>query len=257
MQDPSRLLPAIVELALAAGRVILPLYDAHAAATTKADGTPVTEADTAAERVILAGLAALTPDVPAVAEEMMAAGARPSVGRAFWLVDPLDGTKEFVARTGEFTVNIGLIVDGVPVLGVIHAPVTDETYAAADGRATWAAAGCDPVAIRARCRPSSDPVCTVSRRHGPGGRTAGFLADHGVTERLSVGSSLKFGLIARGLADVYPRFGETSEWDTAAGHAILAAAGGRVDDLDGRPLAYGKPGFRNTGFVAWGADPAC
>jgi 3'(2'), 5'-bisphosphate nucleotidase len=253
MQDPSRLLPAIVDLALAAGRVILPLYDAHAAPTTKADGTPVTEADTAAEGLILAGLADLTPDVPAVAEEMMAAGARPATGRTFWLVDPLDGTKEFVARTGEFTVNIGLVVDGTPVLGVIHAPVTGETYAAAGGRATWAAAGAAPAPIRARSRPASDVVATVSRRHGAGGPTARFMAENGVTGRLSVGSSLKFGLIARGLADIYPRFGETSEWDTAAGHAILAAAGGRVDDLDGRPLAYGKPGFRNAGFVAWGA----
>jgi 3'(2'), 5'-bisphosphate nucleotidase len=253
MQDPSRLLPAIVDLALAAGRVILPLYDAHAAPTTKADGTPVTEADTAAEGLILAGLADLTPDVPAVAEEMMAAGARPATGRTFWLVDPLDGTKEFVARTGEFTVNIGLVVDGTPVLGVIHAPVTGETYAAAGGRATWAAAGAAPAPIRARPRPTSDVVATVSRRHGAGGPTARFMAENGVTGRLSVGSSLKFGLIARGLADIYPRFGETSEWDTAAGHAILAAAGGRVDDLDGRPLAYGKPGFRNAGFVAWGA----
>ncbi len=255
MQDPSRLLPAIVELALAAGRVIQPLYDAHAAAVTKADGTPVTEADTAAERVILAGLATLTPDVPAVAEEMMAAGARPVVGRTFWLVDPLDGTKEFVARTGEFTVNIGLVVDGVPVLGVIHAPVTGETYAAAGGVATWAAAGAGPMPIRVRARPAQGVVCTVSRRHGSGGRTAAFLAELGATERLSMGSSLKFGLIARGLADVYPRFGETSEWDTAAGHAILSAAGGRVVDLDGRPLAYAKPGFRNVGFVAWGAPP--
>lgn len=253
MQDPSRLLPAIVDLALAAGRVILPLYDARAAPTTKADGTPVTEADTAAEGVILAGLADLTPDVPAVAEEMMSAGARPSVGRAFWLVDPLDGTKEFVARTGEFTVNIGLVVDGTPVLGVIHAPVTGETYAAAGGRATWAAAGAAPAPIRARSRPASDVVATVSRRHGAGGPTARFLAENGVTGRLSVGSSLKFGLIARGLADVYPRFGETSEWDTAAGQAILTSAGGRVVDLDGRPLAYGKPAFRNAGFVAWGA----
>jgi 3'(2'), 5'-bisphosphate nucleotidase len=258
MQDPVSLLSAIVDLAEAAGRVILPLYEARARAMTKADGTPVTEADVAAERLILAGLGRIAPTIPAVAEEMMADGGAPSVGDTFWLVDPLDGTKEFVARTGEFTVNIGLIAAGIPVLGVIHAPVTGETYAAAGGRATYAATGeSHAIPIAARAMPATGAVATVSRRHGSGGAGAAFLAERGILARTTVGSSLKFGLIARGLADVYPRFGETSEWDTAAGHAILMAAGGRVDGLDGRPLAYGKPGFRNTGFIAWGADGRC
>jgi 3'(2'), 5'-bisphosphate nucleotidase len=252
VRDPADGIDDLIALAEEAGRAILGHYEAGAGAETKADGTPVTAADTDAEAIILAGLARLAPGIPAVGEEMVAAGARPTVGRRFWLVDPMDGTKEFLARTGEFTVNIALVEDGAPVLGVIHAPATGDTYVGAAGAARWIRPDGTRARLRARSVPASALVGVASRRHAVGGRTDQRLAELGCTERRNVGSSLKFCLIARGEADVYVRYGETSEWDTAAGQAILEAAGGRVDDLEGRRLAYGKPGFRNTGFVAWG-----
>jgi len=250
------ILDVVVAIAQEAGRVILPYYEARVAALTKADGTPVTAADTAAESVILAALAQLTPGIPVVAEEMMASGATPRVGRRFWLVDPIDGTKEFIARTGEFTVNIGLIEDGVPILGVIHVPVTGDTYfgsGGAGGRAFRSRPGETPHPIRARPVPAGNRVALASRHSGIGERYERVLAELRAIERRVVGSSLKFCLLASGEADVYPRPGETNEWDTAAGHAIVLAAGGRVDGLDGHPLTYGKPGFLNKGFIAWGA----
>ena len=241
---------ALRDLALAAGREIMRIYGAGFTARAKADASPVTDADEAAERIILEGLARIAPDVPVVAEEQVAAGRAPqSPGARFFLVDPLDGTKEFVARNGEFTVNIARIEDGRPVAGVVHAPAVGETYWA---DVSGAHAG-DGRKIAARMPPGEGLVALVSRSHG-NAETEAWLAAEPIAARKTAGSSLKFCHIAAGLGDVYPRIGRTMEWDTAAGQAILEAAGGSVRDLAGRPLAYGKPGFVNPSYVARGKD---
>jgi 3'(2'), 5'-bisphosphate nucleotidase len=221
----------------------------------KADESPVTAADQAAEAIILERLARAAPGVPVVAEEAAAAGATPQVAAQFFLVDPLDGTKEFIAGRDEFTVNIALIAQGAPVLGVVGAPALGRLFAGDVSRfqAFEIRGGRDasPLALRARPRPPGGPVAVASRSHGSP-ETEAWLAAAGVAARVSIGSSLKFCLLAAGEADVYPRFGPTMEWDTAAGHAVVAAAGGEVCETDGRPLRYGKPGFRNPSFIASG-----
>ena len=257
MPDPAltTLLPALRAVALEAGAVILRYYAEGTGVDTKADGSPVTEADRAAEAVILPVLRALLPGVPVVAEEAAAAGDIPEVGDdgRFWLVDPLDGTREFIGRNGEFTVNIALIEAGRPVLGVVLAPVPGDLYAGAeDAGAVLSRAGGPDRPITARPAPDTGWIAVGSRSHGDRGAEAEYLAAFPVAERRSRGSSLKFCLLAEGAADIYPRFGPTCEWDTAAGHAVLAAAGGRVDLIGGGPLRYGKPGFRNPHFVAFG-----
>ena len=251
------LLDAVDALAVAAGAAILPFYTAFDPATdvtVKADGSPVTAADEAAEAVILAGLADLTPDIPVVAEESVAAGRVPDVADGpFWLVDPLDGTKEFIARRGSFTVNIALVEDTQPVLGVVFAPAMGDRFIGAKGLGAWTTCNGDArEAIGVRDVPADGVTVVASRSHGDGDRLDAFLADFTVAERTSIGSSLKFCLLAKGAADLYPRFGPTNEWDTAAGHAVLLAAGGRVDTTDATPLRYGKPGFGNPGFIAYG-----
>jgi 3'(2'), 5'-bisphosphate nucleotidase len=255
MTEPAAadLLAAIRGLALEAGQVILGYYAEAVTAQTKADGSPVTLADQAAEAVILAGLRTLTPEVPVVAEEAVAAGQVPAVAGRFWLVDPLDGTKEFINRNGEFTVNIALIENGLPRLGVVLAPAPGVLYAGLVGVGawSWSAAGAG-VEIAARVPPAAGWVALGSRSHGGGAAEDAFVARYPVTERRAAGSSLKFCEIARGAADLYVRAGRTCEWDTAAGQAVLMAAGGRVEDLDGAPFVYGKAGFFNPGFAAFG-----
>lgn len=254
-KDYPRLVDAARRLALEAGRTILALYRDGTPVETKADRSPVTEADRAADRIIVAGLHAADPQIPAISEESTAddALAAPLGGR-FWLVDPLDGTREFIARTGEFTVNIALIEDGRPVLGVLHAPVQGETYVADGlGQAVRIAGNGAPRPISARTVPDEGPAIIASRLHRDP-ETDAYIARLGPERIESAGSALKFGLLARGEADVYPRFGRTMEWDTAAGHAILTAAGGHVRDLNGRELSYGKAGFVNPPFVACGLD---
>ena len=224
---------------------------------TKADRSPVTEADRAADRLIVAGLRAADPHIPVISEESTGSDAlaRPAGGR-FWLVDPLDGTREFIARTGEFTVNIALIEGGRPMLGVLHAPVQGETYVADGlGAAVRIVGDGAPQPIHARPVPDEGPAVIASRSHRDA-ETDAYIAGLGPARIESAGSALKFGLLARGAADVYPRFGRTMEWDTAAGHAILKAAGGQVRDLNGRELRYGKAGFVNPPFVACGMDGA-
>jgi len=250
----AELLPEICRLAEAAGRETLRIYEGEADVVLKQDGSPVTAADAAAEAVILPALRALTPDIPVVSEEEAAAGLAPeTVGRRFWLVDPLDGTKEFIKRNGEFTVNIALVEDGVPVLGVVHVPVTGETYAAAGpGSATLGIGSAAPRPIAVRPRPAAGATIVASRSHGDDSALEAFLGDTRVAERRPAGSSVKFCLVARGEADLYPRLGPTMEWDTAAGHAVLLGAGGTVSTLDGAPLRYGKPSYRNPHFVARG-----
>ncbi len=250
----SRLIAELRGIVRDAGEAIMAYYAAGVTVRAKADSSPVTDADEAAERLIVDALRALAPDVPVVAEEMFAEHGAPEVaGGPFWLVDPLDGTKEFISRNGEFTVNIALVEAGRPVLGIVHAPAVGVTYTAADG-AAFVETGSGPARpIHAR-RPAADGVVALVSRSHRTPETDAFLADYTVTAERSAGSSLKFGIVAAGEADIYPRLGRTMEWDTAAGHAVVAAAGGSVRTLDGAELAYGKPGFENPPFVVRGRD---
>jgi 3'(2'), 5'-bisphosphate nucleotidase len=256
---------ALTAIAYEAGAAIMAVYATDFDVDRKDDASPVTEADGRAEAIILERLAALAPAIPVIAEESAAAGSIPEVGERFFLVDPLDGTKEFIRRNGEFTVNIALIEHGTPIAGVVYAPALG-LMALADGTGqaretilgdgeTPATANWKPVSTRAV--PPGGPVAVASRSHRDE-KTDAYLKEHGVTETRSAGSSLKFCLVARGEADVYPRLGRTMEWDTAAGHAVLRAAGGCVLTLDGAPLSYAKRerGYDNPFFVAWGRPPA-
>ena len=254
--ERARLVEALAALADAAGAAIMPYFRGAFAVEKKADASPVTAADRAADQVILAGLARLTPDIPAVTEEEVAEGRVPDIsGGRFWLVDPLDGTKEFIGGRDEFTVNIALIERGRPVLGVVGAPALGVLYAASGpGAVTRRAGGGGPVAIRARSAPADGLSVLVIRLHGSRPELDRYLAALPIRERLAAGSSLKFCWIAEGRADLYPRFGPTNEWDTAAGHAVLVAACGSVRTLDGAELGYAKPAFRNPHFIARGRD---
>lgn len=251
--DLDALLREIVPLAEEAGRATLRFYGT-AQATLKGDGSPVTLADQAAEDIILPRLRALTPDIPVVSEEEASKGLTPDVtGPRFWLVDPLDGTKEFLSGNGEFTVNIALIEHGRPVLGVVVIPARGETYAGAGPGTATLKDGTGTRQIAVRCAPQGGLTVVGSRSHGDATAMDAFLQGRTVAEFRPAGSSLKLCLIARGEADLYPRLGTTMEWDIAAGHAVLAAAGGRVETLDGAAFTYGKPDYRNPHFAAYGA----
>jgi len=243
-------LDSVVQIARNAGQVILAVYGTDFSARGKADSSPVTEADEKAEAVITAALAALTPGIPIVAEEAVSAGKIPEVGDRFWLVDPLDGTKEFINRNGEFTVNIALIEHGKPTLGVVLAPALGRLFAGhVDGGAyVEDAQGRRPICCRTV--PAEGLTVVASRSHGDAAALDEFLAGRKVAALANAGSSLKLCLVAAGEADLYPRLGRTMEWDIAAGHAVLSAAGGRVETLAGAELGYGKPGFDNPHFVA-------
>jgi 3'(2'), 5'-bisphosphate nucleotidase len=249
---------ALVEAARAAawraGAVILEVYAAEFDVHRKSDESPVTLADHRSEAIIVAALHEIAPEIPVIAEELAEAHGLPTVAPPlFWLVDPLDGTKEFVARNGEFSINIGLVEGDRPVLGLIHVPAKDLTYAAAGpGTATRQEGRGAPAPIAARSPPASGLVVTHSRSHNTSAKVDAFLQGMNVARRLVSGSAYKFCLIAEGSADLYPRFGPTMEWDTAAGQAILEAAGGSVTTIEGAPFRYGKPGFLNGGFVARG-----
>jgi len=246
------LLTPLGQVAREAGGEILRVYATDFDVRRKADRSLVTDADLRAERAIVSGLHLLTPDIPIVSEEAASESSSPEVGARFWLVDPLDGTREFVRRNGEFTVNIALIENRRPILGVIYAPALDRLYAGSAGLGAYAeiAAQRRPIACRL---PSPQGLAVVtSRSHQDPSAWRALLGARAVASRLTAGSSLKFGLIAAGEADAYPRTGRTWEWDTAAGHAIVSASGGRVADIDGAELRYGKPGFVNSAFVAYG-----
>jgi 3'(2'), 5'-bisphosphate nucleotidase len=253
------LVQSLIYTAQRAGGAIMAVYATDFSVQHKADASPVTVADEAAEKIILADLAAIAPGVPVVAEEAVSAGKVPVIAERFFLVDPLDGTKEFVSRRDEFTVNVALIEAGEPVLGVVYAPARHELYwgdvrAGKAGRIDADPDGTMPSlgnAISVRSPPARGLTAVASRSHRTP-ETDAFLANYPVSEFRSIGSSLKFCLVATGEADIYPRLGPTMEWDTAAGHAVLAAAGGRVTGLEGEPFRYGKPGFRNGNFVAQG-----
>ena len=259
--SPSSQLLALIDLALEAGREIMAIYATDFTSAVKADASPVTLADETAERVILAGLALADPATPVVSEEAAAKGNIPLTADRFYLVDPLDGTKEFLNRNGEFTVNIGLIEHGAPVAGVVYAPAAGRLFA---GQIGWGAAQADvaisskaadaiwrPLAVRPA--PAAGFTVVASRSHRDA-KTDAFIAAVNTAELRSAGSSLKFCLIAAGEADLYPRYGRTMEWDTAAGHAVLAAAGGQVVTANGQPLDYGKRarGLDNPAFLALG-----
>jgi 3'(2'), 5'-bisphosphate nucleotidase len=254
MMDYETLLPELVSLAHRAGGAILDIYATDFEHEIKADESPVTVADIAAEAIIEAGLTELAPEIPLVAEEAASEGRLPDIsGGRFWLVDPLDGTREFLSRNGEFTVNIALIVGARPVLGVVHAPARDVTFTGIAGAgATRAEGGGSAYPVIVRQVREEGVTIVASRRHGDPEAIDRLLRGHPVADRKTAGSSLKFCLVATGEADIYPRFGRTMEWDTAAGHAVLAGAGGQVTDAHGAPLTYGKPGFENPPFIAWG-----
>ena len=250
--DRAALAASLREIAHRAGSEILAVYGSGFAVRDKADASPVTEADTRAERIILDGLDECAPGVAVVAEESVAAGLVPEIdGRPFFLVDPLDGTREFIGRNGEFTVNIALVEDGAPAAGVVHLPALGETYWTAGDGTAWRVRG-GGAAERIACRRPGRRLVAIASRSHRGAGTDAYLRRLRVAETVSAGSSLKFCRIAEGAADLYPRLGRTMEWDIAAGHAIVAAAGGSVETLDGGRLAYGKPGFENPHFVARG-----
>jgi 3'(2'), 5'-bisphosphate nucleotidase len=252
---------SLAEIAHEAGHIILKHYAGVTKARAKADLSPVTAADEEAEALIVKRLKELQPGVPIIAEEAMASGKMPELGPRFFLVDPLDGTKEFLKRNGEFTVNIALIEDRRPVYGVVLAPASSRLFIGdgKNGAFEMEAPGGVKLhfgqlkAIRVRPAPKEGLVAIVSRTHRDT-KTEEYLARYPVAQLLAAGSSLKFGLVASGEADLYPRHGPTMEWDTAAGQAVLEAAGGSVTGLDGSPLLYGKldQGLRNPSFIARG-----
>ena len=263
----TELADAFVAAAVEAGQAILRVRAGTIAVGTKADSSPVTEADNAAEAIILRHLAVVAPGIPFIAEEACAAGHVPEVGREFFLIDPLDGTKEFVRGGDDFTVNIALVRDGLPVVGVVLAPATDALYVGVGGVGAWTAIVSAVKAGERRdieVRPARGPIDVVASKSHRTPETDAYIARYNVGDLVSAGSSLKFCLIAEGRADVYPRMGTTMQWDTAAGDAVLRAAGGKVVTLEGAPLPYGpngRPGveaFENPWFVAAGGiELAC
>ena len=247
--DHGGLVDQLAEAAQEAGEAILEIVRRGFEVEAKQDSSPVTEADRAAELVILAALARAAPGIPVIAEEEVAAGRIPAHDDTYFLVDPLDGTKEFVRGGDDYTVNIGLIEMGVPRLGVVFAPATRVLHGGSVGAGAWVDDGSGRRPIRTRQR--GEQITAVASKSHLNQATIDYLeAAVGTCGYVSVGSSLKFCIVAEGRADIYPRASPTSEWDTAAGHAVLLAAGGIVDGPDGGPLRYGKRAFLNRAFVA-------
>lgn len=260
--DDEAILSIFEKLAVEAGQVIMDIFHSKMSVEQKADSSPVTEADRASEKLILAGLRAAFPDISCVAEEEVSAGiGAPELGHRFFLVDPLDGTREFVGGRADFTVNIALVRDGTPEIGVVYAPCSGRFFSGRPGKAEALTVGEDQTISgrhRISAREGRTPLTIVASRSHRTPETDDYIRGIEAAEIVSVGSSLKFCLIAAGEADVYPRFGRTMEWDTAAGDAILRAAGGSTTTAGGKPLVYGKrnrPGeadFANPSFVAMG-----
>ena len=260
LSDDARLLDDLIAIAVDAGREAMRIYASDFEVERKGDASPVTEADRRCEAIILKGLAKAAPAIPVLAEESVSEGRIPVLGDEFFLVDPLDGTKEFISGAGEFTINIALARGGRPALGAVFAPVIGKLYAGIVGDGAFRIAVDSDgrigsrQSIRTRPAPKSDLIAVASRSHRSP-ETDDFLKALGVADFAAAGSSLKFCLIAEGAADVYPRLGRTMEWDTAAGQAVLEAAGGRVVVHPcGEPLVYAKAarGFDNPPFIAWG-----
>jgi 3'(2'), 5'-bisphosphate nucleotidase len=250
----TQLVDAIRAIAVRAGDAILDVYHSDFVVEEKSDASPVTEADRRAETIIIDAIRSeIGSNFPIIAEEEMAAGRVPQVDQGpFWLVDPLDGTKQFVSRKGEFTVNIALIVDRFPALGVVYAPAIGAMYWGSHHGAFTTSASGSAERIACRTIPERGLIAVASRSHR-NAETDAFLARYDIAQAISSGSSIKFCQVACGQADLYPRTGRTMEWDTAAGHAVVRFAGGSVTDMQGAELTYGKPGFENPHFVVWGA----
>jgi 3'(2'), 5'-bisphosphate nucleotidase len=261
--DYRNLALSILSVAQQAGVAILDIYRSAPNVRYKTDHSPVTDADHAAEAIIVEALAKLMPGIPVIAEEQAAAGRIPAIDGPFFLVDPIDGTKEFLKGNGEFTVNIALIIKAIPIFGLIYAPDKSDCYLTLEpGRAVRCALhpahspslhqDVDFLPLTGEAAAGRPLTAIVSRSH-PRPEALAFLERLGDPRKLLLGSSLKFGVLARGEADVYPRFGPTSEWDTAAGHALVDATGGCVVTTGGKPLLYGKKesGFTNPAFIAW------
>jgi 3'(2'), 5'-bisphosphate nucleotidase len=251
---PSTFATALAEIAQDAAKLVLQFSWKTTHARRKSDGSPVTAADEAAEALILSRLKVLAPDVPVIAEERMARRAGEAPGRLFFLVDPLDGTEDFIKGGEEFTVNIGLIHAGEAVCGALTAPAKHRAFLGEKGKGAWeiSEAGGAVRPIHARRCPADGLTVLVSRNHGAS--EAQLYAGQAVAHVEPMSSSLKFAILAAGEADLYPRLGPTMEWDTAAGQAILEAAGGQVLSASGGVFGYGKAGFRNGGFIARGVS---
>jgi 3'(2'), 5'-bisphosphate nucleotidase len=252
-QDDMALLSLAAELAGRAAAVIMEIRAGGFAVASKADASPVTAADHAAEALIVAGLREATPEIPVVAEEEVAAGRTTAASKAFWLVDPLDGTREFAAGRDEFAVNVGLVRDGRPALGAVALPATGDVYLGIVGNSAWrqdAAGTRHPISVRRP--PASGLDVMASRHYADDPRLAAYLKGRKIASVTNIGSAMKFCRLAEGKADLYPRLGRTMEWDTAAPQAVLEAAGGHVDTLEGTPLRYGKPGWENPPFICTG-----
>ena len=250
VDGPQGLVAVVVE----AGHLAMAIYGRDFTVASKSDNSPVTEADRAVDAFLAPHLARLFPGIPVVTEEQADSHGQVITG-PFFLVDPIDGTKEFIARTGEFTINVALIEEGRPVAGIVSAPALERIFVGVTGKGAFEIAA-DGAQRRLAVRPCAADMTAVASRSHNTPATDAFLETNRITERVSAGSSLKFCLLAAGEADVYPRFGPTMEWDTAAGHAVLAAAGGMVLLEGGDPLAYGKPGYRNPDFIACSPDAA-
>jgi 3'(2'), 5'-bisphosphate nucleotidase len=251
-----KIVAQVCDIAVRAGQAILDIYEQDFSVETKVDDSPLTQADLASHHLIKDALGELTPDIPVLSEESAEIDfATRSAWPEYWLVDPLDGTKEFVNRNGEFTVNIALIRGHDPALGVVHVPVSGTTYSGMPGAGAWRAAlGGESEAISVR-KPCADPLIVVGSRSHANPALDRHLSSIGPYELVSMGSSLKFCLVAEGRADFYPRLGPTSEWDTAAAHGVVLAAGGSIVTLDGRPLRYNtKESLLNPEFLVI-ADP--
>jgi 3'(2'),5'-bisphosphate nucleotidase len=256
-------LSALLAAVFAAGRLILEVRAKGATKMTKGDGSPVTEADQGAEEILLTVLGAQFPDIPVIAEEAAAAGKLPQIEDRFFLVDPLDGTKEFIRGGSDFTVNIGLIENKVPVFGIVYAPFDGRLFVGGKEGAWTANVDCQSKSpkvgahkqIHVRVPDLANLSAVASRSHRDE-QTNAWLSEHGIPDIVSAGSSIKFCLLAAGEADVYPRFGPTMEWDTAAAHAVLVAAGGKLTRIDGSAFTYGRANqvkpYLNPGFIAWG-----
>jgi 3'(2'), 5'-bisphosphate nucleotidase len=250
--DDSALLDLAVGLVEQAAAAIIRVRAAGFSVAAKADDTPVTIADTQAEAIITAGLRAAVPAIPVIAEEEVAAGRMTALGAEYWLVDPLDGTREFAAGRQEFAVNIGLVRDGVAVLGAVASPALREVHYGALGLGAFRRRQGETVRIFARRPPAEGLTVMASRHYADDPALAALLAGYKIASLTNIGSALKFLRLAEGAADFYPRLGRTMEWDTAAPQAVLEAAGGSVLTTTGDPLRYGKERFENPAFYAWG-----
>jgi 3'(2'), 5'-bisphosphate nucleotidase len=252
MMDDAKLLALAADLCVSAAAEILAIRNRGFRVQRKADCSVVTEADHAAEAIIVTGLRDAVPGCTIVAEEEVAAGKVTAATPEFWLVDPLDGTREFSGGGDDFAVNIGLVRGGRPVLGVVGVPATGEVFGGIVGVGAWRRQDGHCSAIKVRTPPPEGLTVVASRHHGDRAQLEAFLGGRTVAAVVNAGSSLKFCRVAEGKADLYPRFGRTMEWDTCAPQAVLEAAGGTVETLDRRKLGYGKPGWDNPYFVGWG-----